>query len=84
MRTWSRDGRWVYFTSIRSGRRQIWKIPADGGEAFQLTQNGGSSGLESLDGKYFYYITRESEPAPRNGWGQVWRVPSHGGKEEVV
>ena len=82
--SWSRDGRWVYFTSIRGGRRQIWKTPADGGEAIQLTKNGGSSGLESLDGRYFYYINREGEPAPRNGWGQVWRVPSQGGTEEVV
>lgn len=34
---WSPDGRWIAFTSSRSGKENIWLIRADGGEAQQLT-----------------------------------------------
>ena len=34
---WSPCGRWIAFTSSRSGRANIWLIRADGGEAEQLT-----------------------------------------------
>ena len=27
---WSRDGKWIYFASNRTGRQEIWKMPADG------------------------------------------------------
>src|SRR3954447_19895076 len=30
---WSPDGRWMAFTSGRSGHKEIWLIPSDGGEA---------------------------------------------------
>jgi Tol biopolymer transport system component len=29
--TWSRDGRWVYYSSEREGKGGIWRIPAGGG-----------------------------------------------------
>src|SRR5262249_40979068 len=31
--SWSHDGRWIYFDSARTGEQQVWKMPADGGEA---------------------------------------------------
>jgi len=34
---WSRDGRYVYFLSSRSGSNQIWRIALSGGEAQQVT-----------------------------------------------
>ena len=34
---WSPDGRWIAFISARSGRRNLWAIDPDGGEAFPLT-----------------------------------------------
>ena len=34
---WSRDGRYVYFMSSRSGSAQVWRLPATGGEAEQVT-----------------------------------------------
>jgi dipeptidyl aminopeptidase/acylaminoacyl peptidase len=34
---WSPDGRWIAFTSSRSGTAGLWRIPVDGGEAEQLT-----------------------------------------------
>ena len=34
---WSPDGRYIAFTSARSGKNNIWIIPTSGGEARQLT-----------------------------------------------
>lgn len=42
---WSRDGRWLAFTSERSGRQQIYRIDPTGGEAEALT-----SGEEGVAG----------------------------------
>lgn len=38
---WSPDGRSIYFASSRSGTVNIWKIPAAGGEARQITEGQG-------------------------------------------
>ena len=38
---WSQDGKWIYFSSTRSGREEIWKMPSSGGEAVQITRNSG-------------------------------------------
>jgi acylaminoacyl-peptidase len=34
---WSRDGRWLYFLSSRSGSAQVWRAPAGGAEARPIT-----------------------------------------------
>ena len=34
----SPDGRWLAFTTSRSGSNQIWVLPLDGGEAHQVTE----------------------------------------------
>jgi len=75
--SWSRDGRWVYFGSTRGGSMQIWKTPAAGGQAIQVTREGGFEGFESPDGKYFYYAKGRGLPG-------IWRVPSGGGAERLV
>ena len=31
--SYSRDGRWIYFASERSGDWQVWKVPSSGGNA---------------------------------------------------
>ena len=76
--SWSRDGRWIYFSSDRDGGRQIWKMPAEGGEAVQVTRGGGFSARESPDGRHLYYTNALKDPT-------IWRVPVDGGEEiEVV
>ncbi|MEO8700098.1 MAG: S9 family peptidase, partial [Kofleriaceae bacterium] len=35
---WSRDGKWIYFLTPRSGSNQVWRIAAGGGEAEQVTK----------------------------------------------
>jgi Tol biopolymer transport system component len=76
---WSQDGRSLYFSSDRSGREQIWKLPAAGGSAVPITRNGGTEPIESLDGTSLYYV--DSQP------GQQWtlkQVFPMGGEERVV
>ncbi len=49
---WSPDGKWIAFTSTRSGKSNVWLIAATGGEAEQLTDvKSGVNGLSwSPDG----------------------------------
>jgi Tol biopolymer transport system component len=75
--SWSRDGRWVYFGSTRSGNLEIWKMPADGGPAVQITRHGGFEGFESADGRYLYYLKGRTIPG-------IWRVPIDGGEEVLI
>src|SRR4051794_30000387 len=35
---WSADGKWIYFTSSRSGSDQVWRVDPNGGEAEQVTK----------------------------------------------
>jgi Tol biopolymer transport system component len=83
--SWSRDGRWIYFASDRTGEWQVWKVPSDGekeGNAVQVTRRGGFRSIESNDGKYLYFCRRRSLPEdPQN---TILRVPVDGGDEEVV
>jgi eukaryotic-like serine/threonine-protein kinase len=62
---WSADGKWIYFSSDRGGRFQIWRMPWDGGPAEQVTKNGGSSAYPSRDGKWIYYVNGEPGPLRR-------------------
>jgi Tol biopolymer transport system component len=75
--SWSRDGHWIYFASNRSGKYQVWKMPAKGGEASQVTQQGGYAAFESRDGNYVYYAKGLDVPG-------LWRVPVKGGEEALV
>jgi Domain of unknown function (DUF5050) len=75
---WSRDGRWIYFASNRTGAEQIWKVPSGGGEPVQVTKDGGFAARESADGKFLYY-TKSKDP-----FGSLWRVPAEGGPETKI
>ena len=54
--TWSRDGKWIYFSEARDGGRDIWRVPATGGPAEQLTRTGtGFLAYETADGASLLY-----------------------------
>jgi Tol biopolymer transport system component len=74
--SWSHDGRWIYFTSDRTGQDQLWKAPFPSGAPIQVTQNGGSDGFESPDGKFVYYA-KEDQPG-------IWRQPVGAEREQLV
>jgi Tol biopolymer transport system component/DNA-binding winged helix-turn-helix (wHTH) protein len=76
--SWSRDSRWIYFCSERGGKgnSQIWKMPAEGGPATQVTQNGGFEAFESFDRRFLFY----SKWDPRD---EIWKIPVAGGQESL-
>jgi eukaryotic-like serine/threonine-protein kinase len=77
----SRDGKWIYFPSDRTGQTQIWKTRADAngsaGGALQVTRNGAVYAIESPDGKYLYCRKKSTPISP------LVRVPVQGGGEEA-
>ena len=76
--SWSGDGKWVYYASHRTGEWQVWKVPAQGGSALQITTHGGHAPLESADGRYLYYAKSPfANP-------DIWQVPVAGGQEKPV
>jgi Tol biopolymer transport system component/DNA-binding winged helix-turn-helix (wHTH) protein len=74
--SWSRDGRWIYFASNRSGSWQLWKRSVGDGPPVQITANGGFAPLASPDGKSIYY-TKFDAPG-------VFQVPVNGGIEVKI
>jgi Tol biopolymer transport system component len=65
--SWSRDGKFVFFASNRSGNFQIWKCRAETGEtrsspAAQVTRGGGFRAFESADGSYLYFAKGRGKP----------------------
>jgi Tol biopolymer transport system component len=72
---WSHDGKWIYFSSDRTGRFEIWRTPAGGGDAVQVTRNGGKHAFESPDGSMLYY-------SRTGGIGPLYAIPTGGGEEK--
>jgi len=76
--SWSRDGRWIYFASYRSGRSEVWRAPASGGAPQQVSTTGGSVPFESWDGTTLYYL-RENGPIR-----SLFSMPVGGGPERSL
>jgi eukaryotic-like serine/threonine-protein kinase len=55
----------------------VFKIPATGGEAIQVTRDGGFAPLESPDGKSLYH-TKDFEAT------SLWRIPVEGGQATKI
>lgn len=75
--SFSRDGRFVYFTSKRTGRDEVWRVPSAGGTQEQVSRDGGVFPFESWDGRTVYYL-RAVGDAPLVGRSV------EGGEEHVV
>ncbi len=73
---WSRDGESIYFSSNRSGRFEIWKMPAGGGAEIQVTKEGGYAAVDSSDGRDLYF----------SKWNEhgLWSMALTTGRPELV
>lgn len=73
----SPDGRFIFFTSNRTGDNQVWRMNADGSNQLQLTEKeGGYPFCVSPDEKWVYY---------KSGLRQtLWKVSTEGGAETQV
>lgn len=72
--SWTPDGRWIYCEI----KRQLWKIPVNGGSPVQITRNGGGTRAENPDGRVIYY-TKDDTPLSR-----LYSVPADGGEEREI
>lgn len=71
------DGRFIFFTSNRSGTNQIWRMNADGSNQTQLTKTeGGQPRFVTLDEKWVYYVSDLRQT--------LWKVAADGGEERQV
>ena len=74
--TFSRDGSRIYFASDRTGRWEVFRMPASGGTVEQVTEDGGFLAQESPDGRDLFFVKMD-HPG-------VWRMPVEGGVVEEV
>ena len=72
----SNDGHSIYVRSDRTGNPEVWRLNLDTGAETQVTHGGSTGGVESRDGKYFYFHGTD-----RLG---LWRVPLSGGPEQQI
>jgi Tol biopolymer transport system component len=77
---WSPDGKSLLYTSRRTGKGDLWVLPAEGGPPRQLTRDVRDdwAGAWSSDGSWVAFLSN------RGGQRDVWLVPREGGTEVRV
>ncbi len=86
----SPDGRYIYFTSTRSGLMQIYRMKPDGSEQEQVTNDGFNNWFPHIspDGKWIAFISFGPEVRPDDHpyYRQVYLrlMPVGGGQPRVV
>jgi len=77
---WSPDAQWLTYTGGRDGVYDIYKIPIEGGQEVQLTDEPGlDDGPEySPDGEYIYFNST------RSGKMKLWRMRPDGSQPEQL
>jgi Tol biopolymer transport system component len=78
---WSPDGRWIAFTSSRSGKNNLYLMRSTGGEAEMITDvKSDVGGLEwSPDGKWIAFTAQRG-----GGQFDICYIPAQGGVARVV
>ncbi|MCJ7630226.1 MAG: hypothetical protein MUO50_17775, partial [Longimicrobiales bacterium] len=80
----SPDGRWIAFTSNRSGTTAVYVVPVEGGQPRRLTWYPAPTNARGWtpDGsRVLYSSTRETAPT---GYERLWLVSSEGGPSELL
>jgi TolB protein len=77
---WSPDGKTLVYCAERNGDYNVWGIPSNGGEEFQLTTAKGlDDGPEyTADGKSIYFNS------VRSGMMKIWKMNPDGSAQEQV
>jgi dipeptidyl aminopeptidase/acylaminoacyl peptidase len=59
---WSRDGKWIYFSSLEPGRTGVYRCPASGGDAALVSKGTVVvNPRESFDGKTVYFASNHDK-----------------------
>ena len=74
---YSRDGNWIYFSSSRSGKFELYKMPANGGPATLMVPRSVTNAQKSPDSRWLYF----ADWSMGNG---LWRMPAAGGEITLV
>ncbi|HEV3326248.1 MAG TPA: hypothetical protein VG052_11610, partial [Puia sp.] len=80
----SPDGKWIAFTSNRSGAAEVYVVAAEGGIPKRLTWYPAAASARGWtpDGKRILYTsTRETAPV---GYGRLWSVAATGGPSVLL
>jgi tricorn protease len=80
----SPNGKWIAFTSNKSGSNAVYVVSSEGGEAKQLTwhPNGSSVRGWTNDGKHILFASsRNSAPTRFN---RLWTIPVEGGAPSLL
>jgi tricorn protease len=80
----SPDGRWIAFTSNRSGTPDVYVVPAGGGTPTRLTWYPAPTSVRgwTRDGaRVVYASTRQTAPS---GYERLWTVAREGGPSEML
>lgn len=62
---WSHDGRFYYYTSARSGQREVWRVEIASRSHERLTSGGADRGFESGRGTFYYWSVTGETPTLR-------------------
>lgn len=88
---YSRDGKHIWFNSVRSGLMQIWRMNADGTQPVQMTHEDAQCWFPhvSPDGKQIAYIAYEKNDVkpsdhPANKNVRLCLIPIEGGESKTV
>lgn len=77
---WSPDGKYLIYTANRNNQWDIYKIPAEGGDEIQLTNNKGldDGSQYSANGKYVWFNSN------RSGSMEIWRMKADGSEQTQI
>jgi hypothetical protein len=60
--SWSRDGRWIYYSAREGGAFDIWRVPTKGGPPERITQGGsGRFASETMSGQSVVYQPKDAD-----------------------
>jgi hypothetical protein len=74
----SRDGQWIYFGSDKTGRLEVWKMPAVGGVTRAANEKWRARRIRVSRPQVVYYSKGVASPTT------IWRAPPSGGDETQV
>ena len=80
----SPDGKWLAFTSNRSGNADIYLMPSEGGEPKRLTWHPAddiAAGWSPDGSEILFSSDRETAPV---GFARLWAIPRAGGVERLL
>jgi Tol biopolymer transport system component len=75
--TWSPDGKWIAFGSLRGGDPQLWKVESTGGKAEAITREGGFRGDWSpVDNRIVFWKAGQLQVVEADSGKVLLKIPA--------